>query len=344
MPTALSRIGTRYDAGAPALIARGVAITTSGSTAYKAIPNCSNGDAPNRVRLAATAACYARMGTPVEAVVVDSAAGSGYFVGDTITLTGGTFSTPMKLNVLTAALVSAVAANTGTGWVPADTVTLAGGTAATKAILTVTHTRVSGATIVAAGTLGTPGAATVTGTTGTGTPFQATVTISAGGVITSVNSISVPGDYTVNPTDVTIEPVTGGSLSGATLALAIAPLTTTLSVAGNYSATPTTFTQFATSGSGTGATFGTPLFGVLTAGVTDPGAYTVDPSNPVAQGSSSGAGTSATFTTTMITAAAAGDMLVTPNEALVVDAVGFDHVAAIQVTAGGILSVSPIEN
>lgn len=80
---------------------------------------------------------------------------------------------------------------------------------------------VVGAAIVNAGTGGTPGAATVTGTTGTGTKFQATVTIEAGGTIESIDSISVAGAYTVPPTDLTAEPVTGGGLTGATLALSL---------------------------------------------------------------------------------------------------------------------------
>ena len=46
----------------------------------------------------------------------------------------------------------------------------------------------------------------------------------------------------------------------------------------------------------------------------------------------------------MITAAAAGDMLIKPGDAVILDARGFDHVAAIQVTAAGILQVSPLEN
>lgn len=70
-----------------------------------------------------------------------------------------------------------------------------------------------------AGSGGTNGTQTVTGTTGTGTKFQASVTI-AGGIITVINSVTVAGNYTVLPTLVG-EPVTGASLTGATLNLAM---------------------------------------------------------------------------------------------------------------------------
>lgn len=69
-----------------------------------------------------------------------------------------------------------------------------------------------------AGSGGTNGTATVTGTTGTGTKFQANVTIS-GGSISAVNSITTAGNYTALPTNPSAEPVTGGGLTGATLAL-----------------------------------------------------------------------------------------------------------------------------
>ena len=78
---------------------------------------------------------------------------------------------------------------------------------------------VQSASINAPGTGGTSGTQTVTGTTGTGTKFQASVTVSGGG-ITAVLSISVAGSYTVLPTLIG-EPVTGASLSGATLNLGV---------------------------------------------------------------------------------------------------------------------------
>jgi len=88
----------------------------------------------------------------------------------------------------------------------------------------ITNTQVVSATIAAAGTGGTNGTQTVTGTTGTGTPFQASVTVS-GGAITAVLSISVAGNYTANPTNIASEPVTGASLSGAALDVVMGALT-----------------------------------------------------------------------------------------------------------------------
>ena len=84
---------------------------------------------------------------------------------------------------------------------------------------------VTGATVVAGGTGGTPGAVTITGTTGTGTKFQATGTISGGGALTGPLVVTVAGSYTADPTDYTDEPVTGGSLSGATVFLTLAGTT-----------------------------------------------------------------------------------------------------------------------
>jgi hypothetical protein len=325
------------------IAARGASIATSASSASVAIPDMAAGFSPSAIRLAATAACYARLGKPSEVSAVPSAAGTGYVPGDTITLTGGTFASAMKLLVTNTKLISAAVNAAGTGYDIADTITAAGGTAATKAILAVATTKVVSATVDNPGSGGTPGAATVTGTTGTGTKFQAAVTIAGDGTISSVNSISVAGNYTVNPTDIAHEPVTGGSLSGAQLAIVIGVRTVTVSNAGDYTANAASFTQFATSGGGSGATFNTLVYGVKTVSVSDPGTYTADPSNPVSQGSTTGSGAGATFTATMVTAAAAGDLLVMPEEAVIVDARGYDHVAAIRVSADGVLQISPIE-
>lgn len=253
---------------------RGVAITTGASSASAAIPDTAAGAAPRRVRLAATAACYARLGAPSEGSAVMAAPGTAHAPGDLITLAGGTYSTPMKLEVATTKAVSATVA--------------AGG----------------------AGDLGDGAGVIVEGTTGTGTKFRASVTITAN-AIASVQSISLAGSYSVNPTDIANEPVTyiSGASSGAEL---------------------------------TGAALNV-VMGADTVTVSDPGAYTVEPSNPVAQAASTGSGVDATFTVTWATPAA-GDILVQPGGAVIVDAIGFDHVAAIQVDAAGILQVSPIED
>lgn len=254
--------------GAAAISARGNTITTSGSSSTVGIPVTSLGVRPFRVRLSATAACYARIGADTEVSGVISAAGTGYAPGNVITLTGGTFTT--------------------------------------AATLTVATTKVVSATIAAAGTGGTPGAATVTGTTGTGTKFQAAVTIGVGGDITSVDSISLAGSYTANPTTIAAEPVTGGGLTGAQLNV---------------------------------------VMGVATVNVASAGAYSSLPSNPVSQGSVSPAGgTGATFTMTWATAAAAGDLLIQPNYFVDIVTASMTTVSAIQVTSAGVLQISPIEN
>jgi hypothetical protein len=77
---------------------------------------------------------------------------------------------------------------------------------------------VASAVINAAGSGGTNGTQTVTGTTGTGTKFTAQVTVS-GGIITAILSITLGGSYSVLPTNPAAEPVTGASLTGATLSL-----------------------------------------------------------------------------------------------------------------------------
>ena len=166
----------------------------------------------------------------------------------------------------------------GTGYVPGDVVAFAGGTFTDRANATVTNTRVVSATIVNGGTGGTDGAQTVTGTTGTGTKFQAAVTIS-GGIITAVNSISVAGNYTVNPTDIADEPVTGASLTGARLAVVMGVLLATPNLEdGDYTSIPANpVAQFSTTGSGTGATF-TVTWQLLSVAVTAAGSGYTDAS------------------------------------------------------------------
>ncbi len=134
--------------------------------------------------------------------------------------------------------------------------------------------------------------------------------------------------------------------TGATFSTPLyAPLAWTYSQAGDYSVSSAALTQFGATvpSGGTGATFNTSTYGVKTVTVSDAGSYTVKPSNPVAQGSTSGIGASADFTLTWATAAAAGDMLIYPGDAVIVGARGFDFVSAIQVTGAGVLQISPIE-
>jgi len=191
--------------------------------------------------------------------VTGVAAGSGYAPGNTITLTGGTFSQAIIVTITTTKLVSIAVNAAGTGYAVNDTITLSGGAGATPAVLTVT------------------GVST--------------------GAITSV-SISNAGSYTTNSA---------------------------------------TFTQASTSGSGTGATFNTALFGVNTKTDSNTGNYTVLPSNPVAQGSTSGSGTGYTANVVwgvLSVAVSAGGQGYSPASRLVFSAGA----------ASGSLTLGPVEN
>ena len=248
------------------------------------------------------------------AAPVNTYVSSSYSPGEIVTLAGGTYSIPAQVEVIKTEVLDLVPSlGFGTGYAPSDTITLAGGTATTKAVVTVGTTRVNSATVVGAGTGGTPGSATVTGTTGTGTKFSATVHINQAGNIDGVLAITVPGSYTANPTTPSVEPVTGGGLSGATLALAMGPNDVSVSNAGVYSANPSgfLFTQYSTSGSGTGAQFQNALMGVETASVTIAGSYTATPGNPVGQlhSSKSGLGVGFAMTWGATSAFSAGDWL-----------------------------------
>jgi hypothetical protein len=165
-------------------------------------------------------------------------------------------------------------AQSGSGsYAPNDTVTLAGGTG-TPAVVTILETKVMSATVEAGGTGGTNGTQTVTGTTGTGTKFTASVTV-AGGAITAVLSILTHGIYTVNPTVLTNEPVTGAGLTGAALSVVMGidlVEAFTVTQGGSYTGTlPTSpLSQASTSGSGTGASFNV-NWAVRSIGVTSPG-------------------------------------------------------------------------
>ena len=236
---------------------------------------------------------------------------SSYAPNDTVTLAGGTFTAPGVLSVTNTTLIGLQLNSPGAGvYAPADTIGLTGGTQSVAATLVVSSTQVVSATIAAGGSGGTNGTQTVTGTTGTGTKFQASVTV-AGNAITAILSITVGGNYTVNPTTPTAEPVTGASLSGATLNIKLGVKAFSIFAGGTFTANAAggTFTQASTSGSGTGATFQFALFGPKTMAVSSPGTYTALPSNPVAQASTSGSGIGATFniTSTGTAAFANGD-------------------------------------
>lgn len=205
----------------------------------------------------------------ISSITIDDA--GSYTVLPTLSTTGpgagATFSLRMKV---IGAGVDTIQSGAGS-YAPGDTIHPAGGTSSIAAIFTVAQTQVASATIDDAGTGGTPGTQTVTGTTGTGTKFEATVTVSGGGIITSVDSISVRGVYTVNPTSLTAEPVTGGGLTGAKLSLKMGVLGVTPSTPGSYTVLPSNpASQSSSSGAGTGATFNV-VWGILSIGVTAKG-------------------------------------------------------------------------
>lgn len=237
---------------------------------------------------------------------------SSYNPGELVTLAGGVYVTPAVISVTTTELIALSLLSPGTGiFAPADTVHLSGGIFGSSAIITVSTTQVVGATVDAAGSGGTAGAQVVTGTSGTGTMFQANVTIGVGGGISSVDSISVAGSYTVNPSAPGAEPVTGASLIGAKLALVLGIHTFAITSQGSFTANPTLgfMGQASTSGSGLGATFQYALMAPLAVTFSSPGIYTTFPSNPVAQASSTGSGVGVTFTASPIAIApyVAGD-------------------------------------
>ena len=256
------------------------------------------------------------------ATPVNSSVSATYAPGDQITVAGGSFSTAAVLSVTATQLSSATVNSAGStsladnylGYTPGDSITLAGGTHSSSAQVVVATTKVIAAAVQTGGTGGANGAQTVTGTTGTGTPFQASVTVS-GGAITAVNSITVAGSYTANPTIYTntyyvgvwpyghyqtdryyIEPVTGAGLVGAKLYIQMGVATVNVSLGGVYSKNPIAgaFTQALTSGGGTGATF-TGVMGPYGLSVSSAGVYTVAPSNPAAQASTTGTGVGAQF-------------------------------------------------
>ena len=197
-------------------------------------------------------------------------AGSGYTALPTFAAAVGGATVVAKS--LKAVGVPAVA-TAGLGVAINDTFDVTGGTLFTggsKTRVTATHIKAISATVVNGGGSGTPGAVTITGTTGTGTKFQATGTINGSGVLVGPLTVTVAGDYTANPT-IAGDAVTGGSLSGATVALVMGALTFSLTTAGSYTAVvanPAALTNVV--GTGTGVT-ATVLYGLNTIEVTNSG-------------------------------------------------------------------------
>lgn len=171
----------------------------------------------------------------------------------------------------TAALVATVQSGAGS-YAPNDTLTVSGGAGViTAPVFTISTTQVASATVNAGGTGGTNGACTVTGTTGIGVKFQASGTVTAN-ALSGALTIAVVGNYTVNPTSLAAEPVTGCSLTGATLTLKVGPLYVAGTTFGQIGTLPANPVATTTSGSGTGATLillGTQVGGFATYGTDD---------------------------------------------------------------------------
>jgi hypothetical protein len=196
-------------------------------------------------------------------IIIDGAASGGSPLVTTI----ASFGSATTVNLTVTPTLSASSSNSisryanvatsqsGAGsYVPGDTITTTGGTCSAQPVFKVGHTSVSSATVNAGGSGGTNGTGSVRGTTGTGVYFEAIVTI-AGGAITSVNSLLLQGDYTINPTSIAAEPVSGMGLTGATLTLKMGARVVYVSSPGNCTAFPANpVAQGSTSGSGTGAT------------------------------------------------------------------------------------------
>lgn len=274
-----------------------------------------------------------------------SAAGTGYSPSNTITVDGGTYSTPAQFTVDTVKAVDGAYAvpQTSGSYVPTNVLTLVGGTG-TSASYAVVSTQVVSATVASGGTNGLSGSQVVTGTTGIGTKFSANVTVSAAGVITSVNSITVGGDYTTNPTSLAAEPVTGAGITGATLNISMGVNRLNVNNAGSYSVLPPAPVAV-TGGGGTGATIN-PVYGINTISLLNAGEYSVTPLNAVTVSSLQG-GTGGALTVTYtggalagITAAQLNSEFITRNNTSTYFDVFTGGVATSSVTAsGGALAV-----
>ena len=267
----------------------------------------------------------ATAGTPVNTSVVAS-----YAPTDTITLTGGTFSSPAVLTVSTTTLVSVQPNAGGSGYAVNDTITLVGGTYTTQAVAkvaTVTNSAASGTILFSANpsnndTVTLNGVVwtfktTVTGANQTAIGSNITLTLAAfrSDVNASTNSSLTVATLSLQGATITVKYNTTGTagnaytlaasaatVSGATLSgggtNAVGSLT--VQTAGVYTANAPggLFTQGSTSGSGTGATFQFGVFAPYAVTVTTPGVYSAAPANPVGQASTSGSGSGAQFTMT----------------------------------------------
>jgi len=178
-----------------------------------------------------------------------------------------------------------------TSYAPGDDVFLSDSSSSeVAAVLNVDTTGVYSAAIAAGGANGTNGAQVVTGTTGTGTKFTANVTIT-GGAITAVNSIATAGEYTVNPTNLAIETVSGAGIEAAALIVRMKPVTLSVVTPGSYLDFSTPIGQSGTTpGGGGGCTFNV-TWGLLSIVATTPGTgYTDSSAVTITGGGGAGGG------------------------------------------------------
>lgn len=148
------------------------------------------------------------------------AAGTGYQVGNTLTVSGGTFATASVLTVASVRAVTVAINAAGSGYQVNDTLTFTGGSYTTPVIVSVTSIgalgAITGVSLVQAGQY--------TGVTAPTTNVSAFQT-SGSGINATVNftwgvntvTVSTPGSYTVYPTNPVS--VTGGSGTSATFNL-----------------------------------------------------------------------------------------------------------------------------
>lgn len=253
-----------------------------------------------------------------------------YAPGDLITLAGGVSLNPAVLEVTNSKLVSILANARGSGYGVGNTITLGGGAFSAAAVVTVATllaVAASGSILFASNpadgdtvtlngvvwtfkTTPTVAAQTQIQPTLAGTLAQLAIDLNA-----SVNASLTVATYSSNPTSLIVTyDTTGAGGNAYTLAASVATPsgatltggtttgvgTVTVTTPGVYTALPPTgnMTQTATSGAGTGASFQTAVFGPNAVTIDSPGAYTTVPGNPVAQASSDGSGLGATFTMT----------------------------------------------
>lgn len=209
---------------------------------------------------AATGFSHLAPGFSVDGTGQTTLAGSLVFTSNS---TGVSIDIPNDFKVTSVAVATA-GTSAGAGldsYYPLD---LVYGTGAPKGQYQVTHTKVISAVSQTGGTGGTNGACLINTQTGTGTPATISGTVT-GGALTGALTISVAGDFTVNPNGVgkaaggaiNTESLIGCSFPAGTrptVSLGMGVLTVVTLVGDVYSACPGAGGITPTKGSGTGLT------------------------------------------------------------------------------------------